>query len=176
VADTAWYADAVAFAAARGVTNGMGGGLFLPENALTRGQFVTMLLRAYGIAPDQVPADNFADAGNTYYTGYLSAAKRLGIAGGIGNNRFAPERAITRQEMAVMLYNALKALNLLPASEAGKRLSDFTDSDEIVSWANEAFTVLVGNGILKGSGGKLSPADELTRAQMAQIIYNLLYR
>jgi len=176
VADTAWYAGAVAFAAARGITNGAGDGLFLPENSLTRGQFVTMLLRAYGIAPDQASADNFSDAGNTYYTGYLSAAKRLGVAGGIGNNRFAPERAVTRQEMAVMLYNALKVLNLLPASEAGKRLSDFSDSDEIITWAQEAFTVLVGNGIIKGSGGKLTPANELTRAEMAQIIYNLLYR
>jgi hypothetical protein len=55
-----------------------------------------MLIRAYGISPDDNPADNFVDAGNTYYTGYLAAAKRLGITKGIGDNQFAPEQAITR--------------------------------------------------------------------------------
>jgi hypothetical protein len=44
-----------------------------------------MLMKAYGIAPDTNPEDNFADAGDTYYTGYLAAAKRLGISAGVGN-------------------------------------------------------------------------------------------
>lgn len=43
-----------------------------------------MLMKAYGIAPDTNPEDNFADAGDTYYTGYLAAAKRLGISAGVG--------------------------------------------------------------------------------------------
>jgi hypothetical protein len=133
-----------------------------------------MLMRAYGIAPDLKPTENFADAGNTYYTGYLSAVKRLGIAGGVGNNRFEPDRAITRQEMAVMLYNALKALSRLPESGTGKPLSDFSDSGQISFWATDAFKELVQCGILEGSGGKLNPKNELTRAQMAQVLYNLL--
>jgi len=62
-----------------------------------------MLLKAYEIAPDTSPADNFSDAGNTYYTGYLASAKRLGISGGVGNNMFAPDKNITRQEMFTLL-------------------------------------------------------------------------
>ena len=68
------------------ITKGTGAGKFSPEALLTRGEFIVMLMRAYEIKADDNPADNFADAGNTYYTGYLAAAKRLGISKGVGNN------------------------------------------------------------------------------------------
>lgn len=174
VIDTAWYYDAVTFLAARGVTSGTTATNFSPDLTLTRGQFITMLLRAYGISADTKPTDNFADAGNTYYTGYLAAAKRLGISGGVGNNCFAPEQAIKRQEMSTLLYNALKALNQLPSGTSGKTLADFTDASDIASWAKDAMTLLVGTGTVSGSGGKLSPADTTTRAEMAQVLYSLL--
>lgn len=57
-------------------------------------QFIVLLMNAYSIAPDAKPADNFADAGDTWYTGYLAAAKRLGISAGVGNNMFAPGKEI----------------------------------------------------------------------------------
>ena len=94
VAESAWYSKAVGFIAAREITTGTGGGNFSPEARLTRGQFIVMLMKAYDIAPDANPKDNFSDAGGTYYTGYLAAAKRLGISAGIGNNMFAPEKEI----------------------------------------------------------------------------------
>jgi hypothetical protein len=89
-------------------------GNYSPEAKLTRGQFIVMLMKAYGIAPDTDPKDKFADAGATYYTGYLAVAKRLSISNGIGNNMFAPDKEITRQEMFTLLYNVLKAIGRLP--------------------------------------------------------------
>jgi hypothetical protein len=169
-----WYYDAVTFAAARGITTGTGGGHFSPGAALTRGQMLVMLLRAYGIAPDENPAVNFADAGNTYYTGYLAAAKRLGIANGVGNNLFAPEQQITRQEMFTLLYNALKAISQLPHGNSGKMLSSFTDSAKIAEWAKDAITLLVATGTITGSGDKLDPTAITTRAELAQVLYSLL--
>ncbi len=77
VAETAWYQDAVTFCAAREITSGAGGGAFEPNAALTRGQFLVMLMRSYGMEPENA-GDNFDDAGNTYYTGYLAAAKSAG--------------------------------------------------------------------------------------------------
>ena len=99
VADTAWYYDAVTFIAARGITGGTTDTTFSPDATLTRGQFIVMLMRAYGLDADDDASDNFSDAGDTYYTGYLAAAKLLGITNGVGDNMFAPEQAITRQEM-----------------------------------------------------------------------------
>lgn len=170
----AWYAKPVAFIAAREITLGTGDGNFSPEGLLTRGQFIVMLMRAYGIAPDVNFTDNFSDAGDTYYTGYLAAAKRLGISAGVGNNLFAPEREISRQEAFALLYNAQNAVSRLPEDKSGKTLSDFSDAGLLDTWALEAVSHLVETGVVRGSGGKLNPADNMTRAEMAQLLYNLL--
>ncbi|MHB8984629.1 MAG: virginiamycin B lyase family protein [Eubacteriales bacterium] len=174
VAASAWYSKAVGFIAARGITTGTGSGNYSPDAKLTRGQFIVMLMKAYGIAPDANQKDNFADAGSTWYTGYLAAAKRLGISSGVGNNMFAPGKEITRQEMFTLLYNVLKVIGSLPQGASGKALSDFSDANEIASWAKDAMTLMVGNGTISGNGGKLSPASTTTRAEMAQVLYNLL--
>ncbi len=176
VASTAWYGKAVSFIAAREITTGTGGGNYSPEAKLTRGEFIVLMMRAYGISPDANPTDNFTDAGNTWYTGYLAAAKRLGISAGVGNNQFAPEKEITRQEMFTLLYNALKVIGQLPEGDSGKTLTDFTDADDIASWGEEAMTLLVKTGTVSGSGGKLMPTDTTTRAEMAQVLYNLLIK
>ena len=102
-----------------------------------------MLMNSYQISPVLSQTDNavnFSDAGNTYYTDYLAAAKSLGIASGIGNNRFAPNQEITRQEMLVMLYNALNAIDEVPASTVDKELSGLNDAGQVASWANEALS------------------------------------
>jgi hypothetical protein len=170
----AWYGKSVGFIAARGITSGTGSGNFSPAAKLTRGEFLAMMMRAYGIAPDKNPTDNFADAGSAYYTGYLAAAKRLGISGGVGNNMFSPCKEITRQEMFTLLYNALKTIGQLPQGNSGKRLTDFTDAGQVTSWAKNAMTLFVRSGIIGGSGERLNPTSTATRAEMAQVLYNLL--
>lgn len=174
VAASAWYNKAVNFIAARDITSGTGGGKYSPEAKLTRGEFIVLMMRAYGIAPDENPTGNFSDAGNTYYTGYLAVAKRLGITAGVGNNMYAPGKEITRQEMFTLLYNALKVIGQLPQGDSGKTLSSFTDAGQIDSWATEAMSLLVETGTVGGSGGKLNPTGTTTRAEMAQVLYNLL--
>ncbi|MEA4846301.1 MAG: immunoglobulin domain-containing protein [Clostridiaceae bacterium] len=139
---SAWYHDAVSFIAARNITSGTGNGNYSPDAKLTRGEFIVLMMRAYGISPDTDPTDNFTDAGNTYYTGYLAAAKRLGISEGVGNNMYMPGKEITNQEMFTLLHNALKVIGQLPQGEDG-------------------------NGVL-------TPAGMTTRAEMAQVLYNLL--
>ena len=131
-------------------------------------------MRAYGIAPDEDTTDSFADAGDTYYTGYLATAKRLGISAGVGGNLFAPEKEITRQEMFVLLYNTLNTIGRLPKGNSGKTLSDFHDSSLINPWAKEAMTLLVETGTVNGSDERLFPTDTTTRAEMAQTLYNLI--
>ena len=174
VAAIAWYFKAVNFIVARDITKGTGGGNYSPDAKLSRGEFIVLLMRAYDIAPDANPEDNFSDAENTYYSGYLAAAKRLNISAGVGSNLFAPRREITRQEMFTLLYNALKVIDRLPEVDSGKTLSDFTDAGKITSWAKEAMTLLVETGTVGGSNGALNPTTTTTRAEMAQVLYNLL--
>ncbi len=170
----AWYSKAVGFIAARGITGGTGGDKYSPDAKLTRGDFLVLLMKSYDIAADANPTDNFSDAGNTYYTGYLSAAKRLGITGGVGNNLYAPAREITRQEMFTLLYNVLKSICQLPQGDSGKTLTGFTDAGQIESWAKDAMALLVETGTVGANAGKLTPANTTTRAEMAQVLYNLL--
>ena len=180
VAANAWYSKAVSFIAARGITLGTGNGRYSPKATLTRGEFIVLLMRAFGINADENPKDNFSDAGDTYYTGYLAEAKKLGISAGVGNNMFAPNKDITRQEMFTLLYNALKVIKQLPETNnsdvvgRSKSLSDFTDEEQIAPWARETMTLLVEHGIINGNAGELTPTEKSTRAQMAQVLYNLM--
>lgn len=171
----AWYKDAVDFVAARNIVVGQGRGRFGPEDRLTRGQALVMLMRAYGIVPDEQSADNFKDAGQTYYTGYLAAAKRLGVAEGTGDLRFAPDQSITRQDLAVMMHRALKLLGKLPAEATDQSSTSFKDGGEIAAYAVEAIHAMTRTGAISGgTGGLLKPRDTATRAQMAQMLYKLL--
>ncbi len=169
-----WYYDAVTFCSARKITTGTGNDRVSPNVTLTRGQFLVMLMRAYDIKADETSTDNFNDAGDTYYTGYLSVAKRLKITNGVGNNLYAPESKITRQDMFTLLYRALDVLGELPEVNSISNLSDFSDADDVSDYANEAIEALVASKIISGSDGKLDPLGNSTRAQMAQLLYKLL--
>ncbi|SMC69885.1 S-layer homology domain-containing protein [Papillibacter cinnamivorans] len=174
VTETDWYYSAVRFIAAREITLGIGNGLYGPAKQITRGEFLVMLMRAYGIEPDTNPADNFSDAGDTYYTNYLAAAKRLGITNGVGNNRFAPEDLISRQDMFTLLYRALDVLGELPQGTGKANLTAYPDAGLIADYAQDAISTFVAAGVVSGSGGMLNPTGLSTRAEMAQILYNLL--
>ncbi len=174
VKKSAWYADAVTFLAARNITGGITETTFGPSETLTRGQFITLLMRAYNLQPDDNSNNNFSDAGDTYYTNYLAAAKQLGITGGVGDNKFEPEQAVTRQQMFTLLYNALKVIDQLPEGDSKKTLSNFTDSNRISSYAKDAMIYFVKSGAVSGTNEKLLPEATTTRAEMAQVLYKLL--
>lgn len=76
--------------------------------------------------------------------------------------------------MFTLLYRALEKLNELPKATTSKELSDFSDSASVSDYAKDAFECLVKGGIVSGTNGKLNPAALSTRAQMTQILYNLL--
>lgn len=174
VAANAWYNEAVGFMAARGIVNGVGGGRFAPENNVTRADFLIMVMNSYGIELDANITDNFVDAGNKYYTKYLGTAKRLGLVSGVGANKYAPESTISRQDMFVILYRALEKLGELPSGTAGKSLASFKDSGDVAAYAKDAMKLFVETGTISGDGQKLNPRVTTTRAQVAQVLYNLL--
>lgn len=171
-----WYHEAVVFLAARGIVTGTGTGFYEPDETLTRGQFLVMVMRAYGIPAITGYGANFSDAGDTYYTGYLAAAKKYGMTAGVGNNKFAPDKEVSRQEMLTLLYNTLKAIDLQPETVCSVTPADFSDGGQIASWAQAAMRQFVGSGIISGVNGTLRPADMTTRAVMAQVLYTLLAR
>ncbi len=170
----AWFFEAAAFVHDRGIAYDRGNGRFGPDDPLTRGELVYMLMRALDLKPQTDELDTFTDAGGDFYSPYLAAAKRLGIVEGMGNNRFQPETRLTRQDMCVMLYRALKKLGKLPGSDGSVGLSGYPDKDRVADYAREAMAALTQAGVVSGYGGRLEPEAFTSRAQLSQILYKLL--
>lgn len=169
VKENDWFYEAVKFASEKGITSGVSENVFAPNDKVTRGQFITMLCRAYGIK--ELTGDNFADCGNTWYTGYLAAAKQLGISNGVGDNKFAPEKEITREEMVTLIYNYLKSIG-----EVDEEIQEatFADNDSISNWAKAGVAFASEKGYVNGKGNNLfDPNGDATRAELAQIFFNM---
>ncbi|NLA14292.1 MAG: S-layer homology domain-containing protein, partial [Tissierellia bacterium] len=116
----------------------------------------------------------FNDAGDKYYTKYLGTAKRMGLVSGVGENMFAPESLITRQDMTVILYRILNKLGKLPESTESAVFDEFMDKDDIADYAKEGMKTFAESKIISGYDNRLHPFGLTTRAQAAQILYNLL--
>lgn len=168
VTERDWFYEAVCFIAEKGITKGVSETEYAPHKTVTRAEFITMLCRAFGVG--ERTGDNFADAGSKWYTGFLAAAKQLGIAKGVGNNRFEPEREITREEMVVLIYNYIRSIGGITDIEGSL---SYTDKDRISGWALEAVTYASAKGWVKGNGSNgFNPGGNATRAELAQIFLN----
>ena len=139
--------------------------LFAPDDTLSRGMFVTALYRLE--EPEIQTLDlPFADVpAGAWYEKAAIWAHLVGIAGGDGDGAFRPDDAVTREELAVMLYRYGRMLNL---STSGRdSLTSFTDSNNVSDWARDAVAWAVDSDILHGDGGWLMPKETATRAEAA---------
>jgi len=162
-----WYLDAIKHVYESGTMIGISETEFAPMMPTSRTMMVTVLYRIAG-APECGPC-LFADIPEgMWYTDSVSWAAENGIVGGIGNNRFAPEQEMTREQMAVMLYNFCLYLNIeLPENNA----QEVTDAESISSWAIEAVTAMYKAGILSGKGeGVFDPQGAATRVEIAAML------
>ena len=167
-----WFYEAVTQMAQRGILLGKGDGSFAPDETVRRADFLIMVMRAYQIEPDASVDTNFADAGNTYYTAYLAKAKAAGIVNGTGDNRFAPEDTLTRQDMFVMLYRILDITGNMPVSQGTPQM--FRDAQQIAGYAEKAIGTLSAAGVVSGFDGLVNPQAYTLRSEAAQVLYNLM--
>ena len=168
----AWYTEAVNTLAARGVLTGTeNGSSFLPSRPVTRAQFAVMLCRALEIAPAE-SGDNFADAGDAWYTPYFAALKQQNLLQGDENGNIYPNHYTTRQEMCLLIYKACNGF----AEDPVTVFAPYTDADDVAAWAIQPLSWCIERGIIQGSGNLLLPEATATRAEAVQIIYNLLQR
>ncbi len=116
VSADAYYAEAVKWAAANGITGGTGNGRFSPNSTCTRAQIVSFLYRAAG-SPAGGGADSFADvAPSAYYAGAVKWAAANSVTRGTGNGKFSPDAACTRGQIVTFLYKAADLLRGEPSS------------------------------------------------------------
>ena len=169
ISSVSWAAEAITKLYEAGIVNGVTENEYEPNGLVTREQFAKLLAVTLKIYDKNAVCD-FSDSQNDWYSSYVASVKNAGLINGVGDNLFGVGRNISRQDMAVMIYNALKFKSVELKSEK----TDFTDFDQIAPYAQEAVKFLVGNGIINGmSDGSFGPNDNATRAQAAVLIYAL---
>lgn len=166
-----WAKEPINYVVSKGYFKGVGGNRFAPEQSITRADFVTVLGRMAAIDQSKFTKNVFKDVNGGYYAAYVNWAAEKGIVQGVGNGKFDPNRPITREEMAVMMNNFLQVTNKKLAEKESKV---FTDGGTIAPWAKEAVGAMAKKGIVKGmEDGSFRPKSGFTRAQVAQVLYNL---
>ncbi len=160
----AYYYEAVKWAAEKGVTGGVGNGLFAPNQPCTRAQIVTFLWRAAG-SPAPKHMSSFADVpADAFYAKAVAWAVENGITGGTGDGKFSPDATCTRAQSVTFLYRAAGSPKVSSSAEFGDVATNAYYADA-VAWAAK-------NGITGGIGGGLFGSDnDCTRAQIVTFLY-----
>jgi len=168
-----WAQEYIQKLTAKHVITGVDSQHFRPNQKISRADFVTLLVRASGLQAKE-GASLFNDvASNAYYGGYVTVAAELGLIQGSGGS-FRPQAEITREEAAVVIDRWMSYLHNSSASTAE---TDFTDSAKISPWAKEAVNRLQTQNVINGKGNhQFDPQGELTRAEVAKMIYVVLNR
>ncbi len=166
-----WAENAINKLSDLGIINGVGDNKFAPQLPSKRGDFILMLTKVLGMKG--TATSNFNDVPKTkYYYDAIGIAKDAGLAKGVGNNNFNPEGTITRQEMMTFVARALEYKNVTLDKSTGK-LAKFSDASTIAPYAVDSVAALVNLGIVNGTGSKIEPARNITRAEMAVLMYNV---
>ena len=172
---THWAREYIGKLAARGIVNGMGNNYYLPDDSLTRAQFLTMLAKTiHGLDTTQSEPAGFTDVPSTeWYYSFINWGFANGIVKGVDEVTFAPNAKITREQMAIMLNNFANYTSLVLPETNTK--TSFTDSSLISPWATDSVTKIVSSGIMGGyPEGNYIPQGNATRAEAATVVYKMI--
>ena len=167
VSTSAYYYKAVKWAQKKGITGGIGNGLFVPNQPCTRAQIVTFLWRAAG-SPVVNYAMNMSDVPEgSYYAEAVRWALSEGITTGTTGSTFSPDETCTRAQAVAFLfrYTASEAVTLQ------ELVSGFSDADSVPGYALSAMNWALAEEIVQGNGSKLMPNDSCTRAQIVTFLF-----
>ena len=167
VSTSVYYYEAVKWAQEKGITGGIGNGLFGPNQPCTRAQIVTFLWRATG-SPVVNYAMNMSDVPEgSYYAEAVRWALSEGITTGTTENTFSPDSECTRAQAVAFLfrYAASEAVTLQ------ELVSGFSDADSVPGYALPAMNWALAEEIVQGNGSKIMPNDSCTRAQIVTFLF-----
>lgn len=171
VSPDSWYAEAVSYMTEQGLMSGTTQSTFSPDSTTSRSMIATILYRLAG-SPTGAEA-SFSDvADGQWYTDGVRWAAQSGVTAGYGDGTFGPNDSITREQLAVFLYQFAQ-LQGMDTTQTSGSLTGYTDADAVSDWAAEAMSWAVEHSLLSGKdGGRLDPQGAATRAEAAQILMN----
>ena len=162
-----WFYAAVQYVSENNLMNGVAENAFGPDIHTTRGMLVTILHRMEG--EPQAGEHSFADvAEDEYYADAVAWAAENDIVNGYSDTVFAPEKAMSREEMAVVLYRYAQYKGWDVSAQGD--LSRYTDSESVSAWSAEAMTWAVGAKVMNGMDGRLAPQGDALRSQTATVL------
>ncbi len=163
-----WFYDEVQYVFENGLMSGTAEAKFQPNATLTRAMLVTVLYRLEG--EPAASGSPFDDVGaGQWYTKAVTWAAENGIVSGYGNRKFGPAQAITREQLAAILYRYAQHNGCQTSAEAS--LAAFRDAPSVSGWAAGAVKWAVASELVSGKGqGILDPAGTATRAETAAIL------
>lgn len=170
------YKNKIEALAARGIINGKSENRFEPNDTMTRAEFSTIITKALSIEPVNEKCFDDVNEKDWFYK-YIASAKKHGIVNGISENIFNPYGMVTKEEVACMIKRAssyVKDNVEMNEFEIRDTLSLFTDYMSVHEWAKESLAFCLVNEIISDTGMELEPKHEITRAEMADIVFNLL--
>lgn len=172
-----WAKGNIEFLAARGIVSGRAPGVFVPDGNVTRAEFLTILANSVpGLNIQGAPSANFSDVpASAWYADVVNWGVSQGIVSGYGDGRFGPDDLITREQVAVMLDNYIKAMQ--SELEIVEALQPFADQTQISDWAAAAVGRMQQFDIINGRDANMfAPQANCTRAEAATLIKGYVER
>ncbi len=171
-----WARDNIQRLVDLGITTGYPGGLFKPQNTLTRAEFVTFIMRAIGETGPVTPSRNtFGDTADHWAKKFIEKAVDLGVVvkTEYANNRFLPDQSITREDIAAMVIRALATKSTVKYEDYAKLT--FGDKAKISANRRQFVATCVSLGIITGyADNTFKPLQTATRAEAATMLVRLL--
>ena len=168
---TAWYAEAVSAAVDNGLLYGKSSTIIDPNGAMTRAEMAAIINRSFGCYKTADISQYKDVAKSKWYYKDVALAVQMGTYNGRSNSSMAPDSPITRQEAMTVVA---RALELDYDSYSKAELTQFSDAGKVSNWAMPYVRAMVGADYIHGRGKVLAPQDNITRAEFAQIFYNII--
>lgn len=168
-----WAKDAIGYLCENGVMTGDGDGSFRPGDTITREELVKILIAAFNKGKTENASTSFADVMDEWYKPYVETAYAKGIIKGKSETEFGIGEAITREDASVMIVRTAEAY--YKTFNKGQTLVDIPDFDSVAEYAKESVDMLTRAKIISGfEDGTFRPAQSVTRAEAAKMIYNCI--
>lgn len=169
VGENAWYHKAINYVTERGLFSGTGNDRFKPGKPMTRGMFVTVLSRLDNADLEPYSSMHFLDVRNeAWYAKSVEWAAEHNITSGTARFTFAPDKPVTREQVAMFLYNYANATSEDMAIKPTSK--QFVDYNKVSGWARTAVDWAISNNLISGDDKRrINPGNTATRAEVAQI-------
>ena len=167
-----WAKDYIEHLHLNGIVNGVTNDLFKPDMSTKRGDFALVINKMFNLKNGNVTFNDVDK--DSYYAQAISNCATANIFVGYGNNEFKPEQTISREEMFVLIAKLMAGKDYDFTTVDINNLNDYNDGKIVSWWAKPYVAYLIANNVIIGDNGNIKPTDDITRAEMAVVIYNFL--